>query len=240
MAFHICVAVLMLGFCRDSTALGQDEAESGDGHNMQAGVTRFVPQTKPPPKASGSIAFRKRVNWVLNPSSDGKLDYWTAIGSDAQVSTTETDSNPFIGLRKETQLYQDICLTAQTDRVILVIARAYSERFNPQGDVTGYPTITGDWMNMTKLPPKMYGHLEADSLTLRPKRANDWGVIMGIFQVPKKATHLRLYLQVARGLAEPGETLVGFDDVGLYFCPTVDAARQLSIKFTEATIALPR
>lgn len=215
-------------------------ADEEDDLNMTPGVTVYKPKTKPKPKASGTIAFRRRINWVQNPSTDYQLTNWIAVGTSPHVTTTDRDANPFFGLRKEGILYQDICLTGQQERVILVIARAYSERFNPQGDVTGYPQINGDWLNMTKLPAKMYGQMEAPTLTLRPRRANEWGVIMGVLEIPKKVTHVRLYLRSAKGLDEPGNTLVGFDDVGLYFFPNTEAAYALGTKFAEAAASMPR
>lgn len=211
-----------------------------DDHNMQPGVSVYKPKPKPKIKASASIAFRRRSNWVINPSGDDGTSNWVA-STEAQVTSTDRDSNPFFALyNKDAIFHQDISLTGQEERVILVIARTYSERINPPGDITGYPQIAGDWLTLTKPPARIIGHMKDDSLTFTPKQANQWGVAMGVFTIPKKATHLRLYLRQAAGPTTRPASLTGFDDVSVYFFPDTQLARQLAAKFAIAATSIPR
>jgi hypothetical protein len=105
------------------------------------------------------------------------------------------------------------------------------------GDQTGLPYVYGNWVN-SKDDHRFNGYLNADSLTLRGSKPNQWGVVYAIYPVPEETGAIRLFLQSADGGKPHNGSAAFFDDVGVYSAASEAEAKQLLEAYRGKALAM--
>jgi len=165
-------------------------------------------------------------NLLQNPNADLQSQFWRTFGQ----ATVETcgNGNPCFVVRNGGYLIQDVNVGADSiGRYALLIARASTERVNPDGAITGLPSLYGYMMEAGD--PRgghILSYLQGQNMLAANMTRDEWTTLWGIFQVPLGTGRVRFFLNQAerKGVPHNGSA-ARFDDVGLYVFATEQEAR---------------
>jgi len=165
-------------------------------------------------------------NLLQNPNADLQSQSWQPFGE----TTVEpcTNNGPCFVVRNQGYFLQDVKIPADAvGQYVLFIARASSERVNPDGAITGLPYLYGYMMAAADGPnDRILEYLQGQNMGLMNMKKDEWVTLWGIFQVPQGTGRIRFFLNQAEGKGIPQDgSAARFDDVGLYLFRTQQDAR---------------
>lgn len=162
-------------------------------------------------------------NLLKNPNADEGTERWRAFG-EAKVDETGDAGRSFV-LRDGGYFIQDVALPdGAAEQYAVLIARASSERVNPDGAITGLPSLYGYMMNASG--GHINAYLQGQHMLSSAKVAGEWVQLWGIFRVPVGTATVNFFLKQAEGQGLPhNNSAARFKDLGLYLFPTQDEAR---------------
>ena len=185
-------------------------------------------------------------NLVRNGDASAGLNEWDSRGA---VTIEGTGPQTHFVIRNEGRLTQVIDLSPSATRhFVAVVGRGASDRVNENGSITGLPTLYGLFGDTSG--KYFLGYLTNQQMLARPRRAGDWVLMSGAFEVPDGTRRLFLHLNQAsrRGDAQNGSA-ARFDDIGVFLFPTEAQARALIADWPSpaavyleppATLSMPR
>ncbi len=160
-------------------------------------------------------------NLLLNPYADEHSNHWFAVG-DATIENAVGHETCF-SLRNHGSFYQDILVPPESERKYAVLlGLASSERINPDGAITGLPSLYGLMMSD---PTHSVASLSGQHTLASVRVPDAWEPVYGIFVVLPGTKRIRFYLNQAerKGVPQNGSA-ARFDDLGLYILPTMPEA----------------
>jgi sugar lactone lactonase YvrE len=187
------------------------DAAPGGERTLEAGA--FAP-------APGK--YRGQPNYLQDPFAYHCASAWQRKGE--AVCEAAPDGNPHFAVRYGGMFWQDVPIPESTGRYALLVARASSERVHPDDDQTGFPYLYG-YMVDRRDDHRFHAHLNGQQMTLRPRTADEWGTIWGVFPVPAGTGAVKIYLQQADGGQAQNGSAARFDDVGVFLFDTEAEAR---------------
>ncbi len=156
-------------------------------------------------------------NLLQNPNANQDSQYWRATGQ-ATVEMT-TGNNLCFVVRNGGSFYQDVILPDDaTGQYAVLIGRGSSERINPDGAITGLPSLYGYMMEQGEPNGgRILGYLQGQKMLSSAKYKDEWVDMSGVFRVPEGTKRIRFFLsQAARQGAPHNGSAARFDNVGLY------------------------
>jgi hypothetical protein len=175
--------------------------------------------------ATGAFA-RAQSNLLQNPNADLQSQFWRAYGQ-ATVESCATN-NPCFVLRNGGYFAQDVNISSDAVGGYAVLAaRASTERVNPDGSITGLPSLYGYMMDAgNPRGGRVFDYLQGQNMSARHVAKNEWVTLWGIFQVPEGTARIRVFLNqaLARDVPHDGSA-TRFDDIGVYLFTTKQEAQ---------------
>jgi hypothetical protein len=159
-------------------------------------------------------------NLLENPDADGGAADWIA-SFDARVDSCGT--SPCFVLRYQGRFSQTVMLPSDAaGKFLVVMSAAASERINPDGAITGLPSLYGTFSRSERI----LGYLQGPDTLGRPQSPDQWVALSGVFRVPEGATRLSVQISLAerRGTPHNGSA-ARFDDLGAYLFASEEEAR---------------
>jgi WD40 repeat protein len=163
-----------------------------------------------------------RKNLIKNPYASQNLHYWQTKG-DVLIEMDE-EANPFFVIRYSGMLWQDVPIPESTGRWALLIAWASSERINKDDDQTGLPYLYGEMLNRND-KNSISSYLQGQQMQHSLQKANEWGVLWGVFQVPENTGAIRFLMQQADGRTAQNGSSARFDEPGIFIFDTEEEAK---------------
>lgn len=148
--------------------------------------------------------------------------FWSRAG-EADVEPCGGDAC-FV-VRNGGSLTQTILLPDDVDgKFVVVVGSGSTERINPDGIITGLPTLYGTIGSRDGV--RILGYLTQQQMAGRPSTINEWVPMSGVFRMPPDSDRvsLRLGQASARGTPHNGSA-ARFDDVGVFVFATEGQAR---------------
>jgi hypothetical protein len=173
-----------------------------------------------------AVLTNAQSNLLQNPNADLQSQSWRAFGQ----ATVETcaPGNPCFVVRNGGYFIQDVNVSADSvGRYALLIAQASTERVNPDGAITGLPSLHGYMMDAGEpRGGRVLDYLQGQNMLAMNMTRNEWTTLWGIFQVPAGTGRVRFFLSQAerKGVPHNGSAAC-FDGVGLYLFTTEQEAR---------------
>jgi hypothetical protein len=159
-------------------------------------------------------------NLLENAAADRGKTFWFLSG-DARIDAG--GGNPCFAVRNGGSFHQTVILPADAaGKYLVMIGSAATERVNPDGGITGLPSLYG--LVGAEDGMRIVGHLQG--MLGRPTVTDSWIVVSGVFRIPDDAHHLTFQLNQAsaRGVPHNGSA-VRYDDLGAYIFATEIEAR---------------
>ena len=166
--------------------------------------------------------YKGQPNHLQDPFAYHCATAWQRKGE--AVCEAAPNGNPHFAVRYGGFFWQDVPIPESTGRYVLLVARASSERVHPDDDQTGFPYLYG-YMVDRRDDHRFHAHLNGQQMTLRPRTADEWGTIWGVFPVPPETGAVRLFLQQADGRQAQNGSASRFDDVGVFLFASEAEAR---------------
>jgi hypothetical protein len=171
-------------------------------------------------------AFAQSGNLLKNAGGEEGSEYWRAF-HDAKVEQCPTGGRCFV-LRGGGYFIQDVVIPEDAiGQYALLIGRAYTERINTDGSITGLPSLYGYMMNSgDPSGGRIYAYLSGQQMAGSADSSNNWTQLWGVFRVKTGTGRIRFFLQQGgqKGIGYNG-AVTRFDDLGLYIFPTETEAR---------------
>ncbi|HEX8247629.1 MAG TPA: hypothetical protein VF599_05640 [Pyrinomonadaceae bacterium] len=170
-----------------------------------------------------ALDVKAQKNLLLNPNADAESDFWRKSG---QANVEEFNGDKVFVVRNKGGFSQDIVLSeADANKYAVLIGRGSSERINADGAITGLPYLYVYFLNEHKPDGSIIKYLQGKRTLLRIQVKDEWGVMFGVFQVPKGTTGVRFFLHQAERLDVPQNgSAARFDNLGLYLFETEEDA----------------
>jgi len=151
-------------------------------------------------------------NLLVDPHVDAGGSAWQSNG-DARVE--RIDGNLCLVVRNRGLFQQSVPLQVPPAGThVVLLARASGERINPDGAITGLPSLYA--LVTTGEGVRILAHLQAHSMLSAAKRKDEWTTLWGVFEVPEGATSIVVQLSLAERGGVPQNGSAGrFDDLAL-------------------------
>jgi hypothetical protein len=160
-------------------------------------------------------------NLLLNPKANDGTDNWRAFGN-AEVEQSDDGDWRFV-VRNMGSFFQDVQLPEDAaGKYALLIGRVSSERIDPDGAITGLPSLYGYMMDgANPRGGRILSYLQGQQMLCRAGTVNEWVTAWGIFKVPNGTQAIRFFLNQAQRKDVPQNgSAARFDDLGLYLFST--------------------
>jgi hypothetical protein len=169
---------------------------------------------------------RAQTNLLLNPNADSNSENWRVFG---EAGVEEFNGDKVFVVRNNGYLIQDVNLTeSDIGKFALFIGRGSTERINPDGAITGLPSLHGYMMNPGKPSGgEIYANLDGQMMLARIQTKDEWVTMFGVFQVPEGTGRIRFFLNQAsrQGVPHNGSA-TRFNNLGLYLFETKEDVLQ--------------
>jgi hypothetical protein len=179
-------------------------------------------------------AFAQAQNLLQNPNAENGTNQWRAYG-DAVVAQHPEGKWSFV-VRYGGSFHQEVTLPEDAiGKYALLIGRAASERINPDGAITGLPSLYGYMMEVNEPPrSKIKAYLQGGAMLCGATRENAWETVWGVFRVPPETGAIRFFLNQAerKGVPHNGSA-ARFNELGLYLFATEEEAKAFVKVFKE-------
>jgi hypothetical protein len=161
-------------------------------------------------------------NLLVDPHVDAGGSGWQSNG-DATIEQVE--GNPCFVVRNRGRFQQVATIPSVPPGThVVFLARASSERINPDGAITGLPYLYGLMLGAER--GRILAHLQGQGMRSAARAPNEWTTLWGIFEVPEGTVGIVVELSLAERRGVPQNGSAGrFDDVGLVLFPTLAEAR---------------
>ena len=178
-----------------------------------------------------TLASAQTINLLQNPKGDDKTNSWQPYGQ-ATVEQSEDGNWRFV-VRNTGHFYQDIPLPeGDTGKYALLIGRVCSERINPDGAITGLPSLYGYMMDKVGSEgSQILAYLQGQRMLCWARTKNEWVTAWGVFQVPVGTRAIRFFLSQAERKDVPQNGSA--DDLGLFLFSTEEDARAYAQMYSE-------
>lgn len=164
-------------------------------------------------------------NLLQNTTADMETRYWRAMG-EAAVESTTTNNLCFV-VRNGGYFYQDVILPNDAvGQYAVLIGRGSSQRINPDGAITGLPSLYGYMMAEVKPNGgQILEYLQGQRMLSSPRYKDEWVDMWGTFLVPEGTRKIRFFLnQALRSGVPHNGSAAAFDSLGLYLFPRKEDA----------------
>lgn len=137
----------------------------------------------------------------------------------------QSSSGPCFIIRNRGTGIQDIALPQESvGKYILVFGWLSSERTNPDGAITGWPTLGG--YLTTPRGSEITVYLQGPQLRYSATVPNAWASAYGIFQIVPKSEQISLHLGQAEAASVPQNgSAARFKDLGVYLFDSREEAQ---------------
>ena len=171
-------------------------------------------------------------NLLLDPHVDAGGSGWQSYG-DATIE--QVDGNTCFVVRNRGRFQQVATIPAVPPGThVVFLARASSERINPDGAITGLPRLYGLVLGAER--GRILAHLQGQGMLSAAKAPNEWTTLWGIFEVPEGTVGIVVELGLAERRGVPHNGSAGrFDDIALVLFPTLAEARSFVDRSTSRT-----
>jgi hypothetical protein len=170
-------------------------------------------------------------NLLQNPNADLEAQHWRAFG---QATVEEVNGNRLFVVRNGGYFLQDVVLPeGSVGKFAVLIGRGSSERINPDGAITGLPSLYG-YMMAPGNPGggRISAYLQGQQMLGSATFAGEWVKMWGVFKVPKGTGRIRFFLnQALRQDVPHNGSAARFDDLGLYLFTTEEEARSFAASY---------
>jgi hypothetical protein len=188
-------------------------------------ITERMPRAQP----TSTHAVYRRVpvrpwksgeNLLENPTADRGAADWIA-NFDATVEPC--GPSPCFVVRNQGRFSQTVMLPSDAaGKFLVVMSAGATERINPDGAITGLPSLYGTFSR----PDRILGYLQGADTLGRPQARDQWVTLSGVFPVPEGATRLGVEIKLAAARGTPHNGSAGrFDDLGAYLFASEEEAR---------------
>jgi hypothetical protein len=161
-------------------------------------------------------------NLVENPDATLGAARWHMLGA---ATIERVDDNPCFVVRNGGAFLQTVVLPRNAaGQYVVLIASATTERVNPDGVITGLPSLYATIGAEDGV--RIVAHLQGQQLLRRLQTPDEWATLSGVFKVPDGAERVgfRLSQGSARGTPHNGSA-ARFDHVGIFlFTSEADAS----------------
>lgn len=159
-------------------------------------------------------------NLLENPTADRGAADWIA-SFDATVEPC--GPSPCFVVRNQGRFSQTVMLPSDAaGRFLVVMSAGATERINPDGAITGLPSLYGTFSG----PERILGYLQGPDTLGRAQSRDQWVTLSGVFPVPEGATRLGVEIRLAQGRGTPHNgSAARFDDLGAYLFASEEEAR---------------
>ena len=165
-------------------------------------------------------------NLLLNPKANDGTNSWRAYGN-AKVEQSDDGDWRFV-VRNNGYFFQDVQSPEDVaGKYALLIGRVSSERIDPDGAITGLPSLYGYMMDgANPRGGRILSYLQGQQMLCRAGTVNEWVTVWGIFEVPDGTHIIRFFLNQAERKDVPQNgSAARFDDLGLYLFSTEGEAK---------------
>ena len=173
-------------------------------------------------------------NLLLNPKANDGTNNWRAFGS-AEVEQSDDSDWRFV-VRNNGHFFQDVQLPEDAaGKYALLIGRVSSERIDPDGAITGLPSLYGYMMDgANPRGGRILSYLQGQQMLCRAQTVNEWVTAWGIFEVPDGTHAIRFFLNQAERKDVPQNgSAARFDDLGLYLFSTEGEAKAFAQAYKD-------
>jgi hypothetical protein len=173
-------------------------------------------------------------NLLLNPKANDGTNSWRAFGN-AQVEQSDYGDWRFV-VRNNGHFFQDVQLPEDAaGKYALLIGRVSSERIDPDGAITGLPSLYGYMMDgANPRGGRILSYLQGQQMLCRARTVNEWVTAWGIFEVPDGTHAIRFFLNQAERKDVPQNgSAARFDDLGLYLFSTEGEAKAFAQAYKD-------
>jgi hypothetical protein len=181
------------------------------------------------------FAYAQTDNLLLNPKANDGTNGWRASGN-AQVEQSDDGDWRFV-VRNNGHFFQDVQLPEDAaGKYALLIGRVSSERIDPDGAITGLPSLYGYMMDGANpaRPRRILSYLQGQQMLCRAGTVNEWVTAWGIFEVPDLTHAIRFFLNQAERKDVPQNgSAARFDDLGLYLFSTEGEAKAFAQAYKD-------
>ena len=166
--------------------------------------------------------FEVAGNLLVDPHVDAGGAGWQSY-DDATIESV--DGNPCFVVRNRGRFQQVAAIPpVPAGTHVVFLARASSERINPDGAITGLPYLYGLALGVER--GRILAHLQGQGMRSAAKAPNEWTTLWGVFEVPEGTVGIVVELSLAERRGVPQNGSAGrFDDVALVLFPTLAEAR---------------
>lgn len=179
--------------------------------------------------AKETVEIDGQLNRIKYPDARQFNGNWHSKGEVSIEKDAEEEDNFNFVIRYSGMIWQDVPIGAE-GKYALLISWASSERVNPDGDQTGLPYLYGYMLDKSD-KNKINTYLRGEQMMLKPVIPNEWGVVYGIFQVPRETGAIRLFLQQADGRQPHDGSAARFDEPGIFIFETQEQAEAFAKKY---------
>jgi hypothetical protein len=178
------------------------------------------------------LPANKPRNLLLNGDARDGVAYWTISGTAYVENAAGCDS--CFSVRDGGTFSQVVPLPQGSEgQYAVLLGRASSERINPDGAITGLPSLYGLMGTETRVT----AYLQGQNMLGRENEPDKWGPVYGVFRIPPGTNRIYFTLHQGerQGLPHNGSA-ARFDDLGVYILPTeLEAKLFVRQRFGSAT-----
>ena len=180
------------------------------------------------------FAYAQTDNLLLNPKANDGTNNWRTFGN-AKVEQSDDGDWRFV-VRNNGHFFQDVHLPEDAaGKYALLIGRVSSERIDPDGAITGLPSLYGYMMDgANPRGGRILSYLQGQQMLRRAGTVNEWVTAWGIFEVPDGTHAIRFFLSQAERKDVPQNgSAARFDDLGLYLFSTEGEAKAFAQAYKD-------
>jgi hypothetical protein len=158
-------------------------------------------------------------NLLENPNADRGAADWIA---NFEATVESCGTSPCFVVRNQGRFSQTVVLPSDAaGKFLVVMSAGTTERINPDGAITGLPSLNGTFTR----PGRILGRLQGPDTLGRPQSRDQWVTLSGVSPVPEGSTRLSIEIGLASALGTPHDgSAARFDDLGAYlFASEVEA-----------------
>lgn len=172
--------------------------------------------------SASALVNAQPANLLQNPNADRGEQSWRAFGETA-IEIMKTTNDAHFVVRNGGHFFQDVELPKDAaGQYLVLIGRGAGERVNPDGAITGSPSLYGYMLQ----PPgpdrkEVLEYLQGQRLLGLTTTIGEWVNMWGIFEVPAGTTKVRFFIsQALRGGVPHNGSAARFDNLGVYLFAT--------------------
>jgi hypothetical protein len=185
-----------------------------------------------------AISTAAQTNLLVNPNADAGNSGWRVVGN---AKVEDFNGNNVFVIRSEDNgqiygLHQIVDLKrSDVGRYVLFIGQGTSERINPDGAITGLPSLYGYMLkSYWSKGAQIVDYSQGQGMLGRSSRPLEWVTMWGIFRVPKETVAIQFMLNQAsqRGVPHSGSA-ARFRRLGLYLFDSEPDARRFINEYEQ-------